>query len=335
MRPLLLVVLAVSSSGCAFIKGALGPEYAQCETFSQRPISYREEAAIGGAVALALGARAGGGIFVEVAPELASLSEIPAGRYDTTRPVPGKGPKTDLTRYLNLLGKGLAAASERPAIDWTFGVLDSPVPNAFSAPGGYVFVTTGLLRQMKNEAQLAGVLGHEIGHVTGRHALEAYRESKLVSCLVGYYGKGVSNALVRDTLGPLLSTVQQASQELSGVNVLEYVKVTQFDPNALSAPFIKWITNRVVETLLDKGYEGHETDADATAVQLMSFAGYDVAEFEKVIAALPEGKGKGALITHPPNAQRLADIAAAKAGYADFAGAARAPALSPTVGVVK
>lgn len=71
--------------------------------------------------------------------------------------------------YVTRLGLELAAVSERPHLPWTFNVLDSEVINAFALPGGKVFVSRGLIEKMTNEAQLAGVLGHEVGHVTAQH----------------------------------------------------------------------------------------------------------------------------------------------------------------------
>lgn len=75
----------------------------------------------------------------------------------------------ELQAYVRQLGAQLAAKSERPALPWEFHVLNTDVVNAFALPGGKVFVTRGILSKMTNEAQLAGVLGHEVGHVTARH----------------------------------------------------------------------------------------------------------------------------------------------------------------------
>ena len=76
-------------------------------------------------------------------------------------------------QYIADLGQRLAAQSENPELEWEFFVLDSSVINAFALPGGKVFVSRGLLEKMTNESQLAGVLGHEIGHVTARPATNA------------------------------------------------------------------------------------------------------------------------------------------------------------------
>ena len=83
-------------------------------------------------------------------------------------------------RYVALVGTALAQGSTRPGLPWTFIVLDTDGVNAFAAPGGYVHITRGALALMKNEAELAGVLGHEIIHVTEKHTIRAIQKSKAV-----------------------------------------------------------------------------------------------------------------------------------------------------------
>ena len=83
-------------------------------------------------------------------------------------------------RYLALVGTALAQGSTRPALPWTFVVLDTDGVNVFAAPGGYVHITRGALALVKNEAELAGVLGHEIIHVTDKHTIRAIQKSKAV-----------------------------------------------------------------------------------------------------------------------------------------------------------
>lgn len=80
-------------------------------------------------------------------------------------------------RYVNTLGRWLALNTERPDLPWTFAVLDDPGYNAFAAPGGYVFVTKGLLERMHTEAELAGVLAHEIAHVLRKHHLASVKST--------------------------------------------------------------------------------------------------------------------------------------------------------------
>ena len=84
-----------------------------------------------------------------------------------------------LQRYVNDIGQRMAAQSERPNLPWTFRVIDDPVVNAFAAPGGFIYITRGILAYMDNEAQLAAVLGHEIGHVTARHTAQQITRTQL------------------------------------------------------------------------------------------------------------------------------------------------------------
>src|SRR5512135_1454742 len=85
-----------------------------------------------------------------------------------------------LQKYVNQVGEWVASQSERPDLPWHFGVIESEDVNAFAAPGGYIFVTMGLYRLLENEADLAGVLGHEIGHVIRKHHLKLLQQSKLI-----------------------------------------------------------------------------------------------------------------------------------------------------------
>src|SRR5688572_8660684 len=80
----------------------------------------------------------------------------------------------DLQRYVQEIGMRLAQRSQRPNLPWSFAVLDSPAVNAFALPGGFIYITRGILPYLDNEAQLVGVLGHEIGHVTARHSAQQY-----------------------------------------------------------------------------------------------------------------------------------------------------------------
>jgi predicted Zn-dependent protease len=85
-----------------------------------------------------------------------------------------------LQRYVNHVGRWVASQSERPDLPWHFGVIESSDVNAFAAPGGYIFVTLGLYRLLQSEADLAGVLGHEVGHVIQKHHLKILQQSKLL-----------------------------------------------------------------------------------------------------------------------------------------------------------
>jgi predicted Zn-dependent protease len=110
--------------------------------------------------------------------------------------------------YVNALGQRLAAASERAHLKYEFTVLDSPEINAFAAPGGFIYITTGILKSLKDEAELAAVLGHEVGHVVKQHSLKRMQRAAVaefgLSLVAGLGGR--TGALV-ETLGPIASNL--------------------------------------------------------------------------------------------------------------------------------
>jgi predicted Zn-dependent protease len=91
----------------------------------------------------------------------------------------GVYPDQELQRYVSDIGMKLAQQSHRPNLPWSFTVVDSPAINAFAVPGGYVYITRGILPYLNDESELAGVLGHEIGHVTARHVSQQYSRQAL------------------------------------------------------------------------------------------------------------------------------------------------------------
>jgi predicted Zn-dependent protease len=95
--------------------------------------------------------------------------------------------------YVNRLGRWIAMHSERPHLPWKFGIIDSPDFNAFSMPGGYVLLTSGLFDQVRNESELAGVLAHEVAHVVRKHhikALEKGLRNEALGEMQGYFSPG-------------------------------------------------------------------------------------------------------------------------------------------------
>lgn len=97
----------------------------------------------------------------------------------------GEYPDEEWQTYVDRLGQKLAAASERPHLDWTFHVLDDPLVNAFAYPGGYIYITRGILAHFNSEAELVSVLGHEIGHVTAKHSVEQMSQQQLAQLSLG------------------------------------------------------------------------------------------------------------------------------------------------------
>jgi predicted Zn-dependent protease len=116
-------------------------------------------------------------------------------------------PDSALQRYVSDIGMRLARASERPDLPWTFRVVDDPIVNAFALPGGFIYVSRGILAHFNSEAELASVLGHEIGHVTARHSVQQISKQQL-----GQLGLGVAQ-IAAPKLGGILN-VAAAGMEL-------------------------------------------------------------------------------------------------------------------------
>ena len=89
----------------------------------------------------------------------------------------------ELLNYVTDLGEKLAAVSHRKELIYHWNVLDSPQVNAFAVPGGYVYITRGMLAYLGSEAELCGVLGHELGHITARHGVKQYSKSQVTNIL--------------------------------------------------------------------------------------------------------------------------------------------------------
>jgi predicted Zn-dependent protease len=117
-----------------------------------------------------------------------------------------------LQRYVNRVGRWVAAQGERPNLQWYFGVLESADLNAFALPGGYVFITKGLFDVLADEAQLAGVLGHEIAHVMLKHHLKVLKQSQAVELVGGIVGSQVAQ---RDTFGARQALLGKGAEALT------------------------------------------------------------------------------------------------------------------------
>ncbi len=110
-----------------------------------------------------------------------------------------------LQRYVSALGLRMARASERPQLPWAFTVMDDPQVNAFALPGGYIFVTRGILTHMNSEAELASVVGHEIGHVTARHSVQQMTRQQLFG--IGMLAGAIASDKVAQNLGLISGAV--------------------------------------------------------------------------------------------------------------------------------
>ncbi|GAA4427783.1 hypothetical protein GCM10023090_25580 [Acidovorax lacteus] len=188
-------------------------------------------------------------------------------------------PDLALQRYVNQLGRWISLQSSRPHLPWTFAVLDDPGYNAFAAPGGYVFITKGLVDRCADESELAGILAHEITHVTAKHHLHAMRKTAQ---------SGVLTQLV-------------ASQVRSNAV-----------GNLVASQFLALARNLYARGL----DQADEHDADRNGVALAARAGFDpyglVAAVQQLRGAAQDNPAFAlALSTHPPAQARLDYLEAA------------------------
>lgn len=142
-----------------------------------------------------------------------------------------------LQAYVSNLGKKIAAQSHRPNLPWTFTVLDSPEVNAFALPGGFVYVTRGIMAYLDSEADLAGVIGHEIGHVTARHG--AQRATRQQNAGIGVFAATVLGAVLE--AGGVSGMGQVASQVAQGVaagHVAKYGREQELQADQLGAEYL-------------------------------------------------------------------------------------------------
>ncbi|RMG50473.1 MAG: peptidase M48 [Gammaproteobacteria bacterium] len=160
---------------------------------------------------LDIGALAKGVTSILSAHNMKPEDEATIGR-DLAAHLLGAAPLVDdpeLQDYVNRLGRWLALQSERPDLPWTFGVTDDADVNAFAMPGGYVLVTRGLFEILRNEAELAGVLSHEIGHVVAKHHLKALQDQGYMQ-VIG----SVLKATADDDNREMVEFAVNASQDL-------------------------------------------------------------------------------------------------------------------------
>ncbi len=188
----------------------------------------------------------------------------------------------ELQEMVNRLGQDLAARSHRSHLNFTFTVLDSPQVNAFATPGGYIYITRGIMAYMNNEEELAGVLGHEIGHVTARHSVRQHSAQTVAG--LGSIGMAI-------LFGDRAAT--QMSSQLGKALVSGYGRNHELEADRLGAEYLAEI--------------GYDPEMMLGVVGILK----DQEEFEKKRAADENRQPRtyhGVFATHPRNDQRLKEV---------------------------
>lgn len=217
----------------------------------------------------------------------------------------GAYPDAKLQAYVDGVGRRLAANSHRAHLPWTFTVLDSPEVNAFALPGGYVYVTRGILAYMESEADMAGVVGHEIGHVTARHG--AQRATRQQHAGLGVLAATILGAVLEGTTGIGGSTelIGQAAQGVAAGYVARYSREQELQADQLGAEYLsrnRYDPANMVNVI------GVLRSQEAFAADQARARGEKPAE------------GSSWLASHPSNEQRLREIREHAARYAAAGG---------------
>ena len=201
--------------------------------------------------------------------------------------------------YVNELGQRLAKQSQRANLQWTFTVLDSPEINAFALPGGYVYVTRGIMVYLDSEADLAGVIGHEIGHVTARHG--AQRATRQQDAGLGVLAASVLGAVLEAKgIGGAGQAASDLSQTVAAGYISKYGREQELQADGLGAEYLSRIR-----------FDPHNM-VDVINV---------LKNQERFAADLARSQGRAApaqnswLASHPSNDQRLATITQLAAQY--------------------
>jgi len=221
-------------------------------------------------------------------------SELAEGRKAHQQVLAEYGELKDakLQAYVSEIGKRLAQHSHRANLEWHFTALDSAEVNAFALPGGYVYVTRGIMAYMESEADLAGVMGHEIGHVTARHS--AQRATRQQTAGIGVLAAAILGAVLESRgIGGAGDLAQQVSQGVAAGYVAKYSREQELQADKLGA-----------EYLARANYDPHNM-VDVINV---------LRNQERFAAEQARAEGRGAkdgehwLASHPTNEQRLRDI---------------------------
>jgi predicted Zn-dependent protease len=175
---------------------------------------------------------------------ISEVQEIQMGREADPEIVASLGLVDDpaLQSYVQALGERMALDSERPNLPWTFRVVDDATVNAFAVPGGFIYVTRGILTHFSSEAELAGVLGHEIGHVTARHSVSQMSRTQLAQLGLGV-GAILSPEIAQYAdlasagLGILLLSYGRDAERQADELGLRYMTSEGYDPREMAATF--------------------------------------------------------------------------------------------------
>lgn len=220
----------------------------------------------------------------------------------------------EVHKYVTLVGAVLATSSTRPGLPWTFIVLDTDAVNAFAAPGGYVHITKGALAQIKNEAELAGVLGHELTHVTEKHTIAAIKKGKAADLAVSASGKGggFTQEFIDKAKDAILKGFGQKEELEADSKGIILASKAGYAPSGLPA-FLQALSDRNKASTERKGLFASHPEMDERMKKLQD----TITKNKLAGSAVLEARYKK-VITYTPKA--LTEIATVQAGAAGLVG---------------
>ncbi len=195
---------------------------------------------------------------------MSAKDEIALGAKEHDKIVPqfgGAYQEPTLNAYVRSVGGLLAKTSESPDLKFTFTILDTPMVNAFALPGGYVYVTRGLLALSSDEAELAGVLAHEIGHVTARHSAERYGQAtaaKIAQIGLGILFGGAASDAVGAVGGLALKSFSREQEHEADLLGIRYLARAGYDPQAMAT----FLEHLLADSRLEAEMAGQAGKAD-------------------------------------------------------------------------
>lgn len=225
-------------------------------------------------------------------------------------------------KYVTLVGSALARSSSRPELPWTFIVLDTDGVNVFAAPGGLVHVTRGALALMRDESELAGVLAHEIIHVTEKHTISAIQKNKLVGAGANQTLKGnaaLLNAFVDKAFEMVYAGFGRGEEIESDRKGLVLANAVGYAPSALGG-FLTRLSERNKASTEKQGLFASHPEMKERLDKLSKQIAAD-----KLASTATLGERYGKTVTYQPN--DLTDVAAAAPGSAALAGGGRSDAV--------
>lgn len=151
----------------------------------------------------------------------------------------------EINRYINVLGDSIARVTGRTDLDWQFYVVNSPEVNAFAVPGGFIYMNRGLIERAQNMSQVAGVLGHEIGHVTERHSVEQMQKQQganiglTLGCILApsVCQNQAAGALINIGGNAVFARFSRADESEADARGVEYVTRAGIDPRGIPGMF--------------------------------------------------------------------------------------------------